>query len=354
MDCQGCGFASEDTAANGRGTDEGGDDGVDVLHEDTVGPYETVTLRSEDPKALTTWLGDHGYAVPSSVKPIIDAYVAEKNDFIALRLRPGESITRMTPVRVVTPGGDWLLPLRMVAAGVEDKGAITLLVFGEGRYTMPDLKELLVQPKDLIWDFSSFDFKTAHNYLDLRDELLAQNKGKVYLTTFAADGPSFAEKRFNSALGPNFTALAADYFQRAATNEGAINDCLSGQSLANAFSSSRLVQVEPNGTDEISSSVFACDTWTDVEAAMIGMHPSKLWLTRLEMDLPLSALTIDCRVERGPKQEGVSNDLVAVQAVNAPCPTATRVPTSTAPAFVVSGIVLSALARRRRRPTTRN
>jgi hypothetical protein len=38
-------------------------------------------------------------------------------DFIALRLRPQCSQRAMKPVRIITPGADPTLPLRMVAAG---------------------------------------------------------------------------------------------------------------------------------------------------------------------------------------------------------------------------------------------
>ena len=89
-----------------------------MVHEGTVGPYETVTLSAENPNALAEWLEDNGYALPDNVKPIVDAYVAEDFDFIALRLQPNQGVAAMTPVRVITPGSGYTLPLRMVAAGV--------------------------------------------------------------------------------------------------------------------------------------------------------------------------------------------------------------------------------------------
>jgi len=51
------------------------DDPVTVYSEDTVGPYETVIIGSEDAGALRTWLVDHGYQVGAETEPIIDHYI---------------------------------------------------------------------------------------------------------------------------------------------------------------------------------------------------------------------------------------------------------------------------------------
>jgi hypothetical protein len=112
---------------------------VYVLRGETVGAFQTVTLRSSNGDALSRWLAVNGYAVPDEVRPIIAAYVAEGADFIALRLRPGAGVQEMTPVRVITPGGDPLLPLRMVAAGTLETVDIVLYVIASSRSDMPDL-----------------------------------------------------------------------------------------------------------------------------------------------------------------------------------------------------------------------
>jgi hypothetical protein len=57
----GCGSAAPSSAGNDFSREEAG--GVTVLHEGTVGPYETVTLAASVPGALNNWLIDHGYNV---------------------------------------------------------------------------------------------------------------------------------------------------------------------------------------------------------------------------------------------------------------------------------------------------
>src|SRR5678815_4642605 len=77
---------SMSSATSGRGgVAEDMETPVTVVNQQTVGPYETVVLHSDDAMALTTWLTMNGYAVPDSVRPIIDFYTQRRMDFLALK-----------------------------------------------------------------------------------------------------------------------------------------------------------------------------------------------------------------------------------------------------------------------------
>jgi hypothetical protein len=149
--------------------------GVDVLKREVVGPYETVQLRSTDPTALNTWLTTNGFAIPADVQPVISAYVAEKFDFLALKLIPGAGIQAMRPVRISTTGASATLPLRMVAAGTGATVGITLWVVGEGRYEPQNFQSFIVKNEDLVWDWAA----GTSNYKDLcaAQATILQGKG---------------------------------------------------------------------------------------------------------------------------------------------------------------------------------
>jgi Uncharacterized protein conserved in bacteria (DUF2330) len=135
--------------------------GVQVLKQETVGPYETVQLRSADPAALSAWLGRNGFSIPVTIAPIVSAYVAEKFDFLALKLVPGKGIQSMRPVRVTTDGATPSLPLRMVAAGTGPNVGIGLWVVGAGRWEPQNFPTFTVKAEELTWNWaqSASDFK---------------------------------------------------------------------------------------------------------------------------------------------------------------------------------------------------
>jgi len=149
---------------------------VDVLRREVVGPYETVQLKSEDPAALESWLTQNGFNIPDDVKPVIQQYVAEKFNFLALRLRPGEGVQSMRPVRVTTQGAAAVLPLRMVAAGTGANVGITLWVVGEGRYEPQNFQSFVIKDEDIVWDWNT----GTSNYKALRAERSALQPGKTW------------------------------------------------------------------------------------------------------------------------------------------------------------------------------
>lgn len=197
----GCSASESASSAPGEGQ-------VQIVSQAVVGPYETVTLRATDPDALTRWLKSHAFAIPTSIEPTISAYVREGFDFIALRLAPRCGERQMRPVRVVTPGADPTLPLRMVAAGVGARVGITLYVIGEGRYHPQNFPDAQVDwESELTWSRSS----NRSNYQDLAAEAMAQSGGRAWLTEFAGrvDVAQAATRRYASSFHPS---LVDTYF----------------------------------------------------------------------------------------------------------------------------------------------
>ena len=178
-----CGF----DAASGAGgavnytTSTSTTGGVTVVAQQTVGPYETVQLNSTDPNALSDWLTQHGYNVPSDIQPIIDAYVNEGFDFLALKLVPGQGVNAMRPVRISTPGASPVLPLRMVAAGTGQITPITLWIMAEGRYATTNMPSFEIHGSDLVWNWDT----QSSNYGALRQAGFASTNNGGWLVEAA-------------------------------------------------------------------------------------------------------------------------------------------------------------------------
>ncbi len=331
----GCGFGSASSDEGGgaafRGTSGNYVPPVTVVHQETVGPYDTVVLRSTDPQALRTWLTDHGYVIPDEIQPIIDSYVTEGNDFLALRLSPGQGVTQMEPVRVITPGGDYLLPLRMVAAGVGSLVDIKLFVIGEQRYMMPDIAEVTVPTASLSFDY----LDSSTNYLQLREAALAQNAGKSYIASYARPGALWRTNdnplqtgaqvyatSATSGISYGANTLSSLYFAQAAADDGLRADCA-------VYPSAQSALVVDNCADDgtcttpaagqISINDFVCQEHSDLATALVGMHPDKVWVTRLELNLPSTALDVDCIVEPAVAQAEVTVFRTAEVLESPPC-----------------------------------
>lgn len=333
----GCASAQADSFSTAEGRD-GGEvpNPVIVVHEGTVGPYETVTLSSEDPEALQKWLDDHGYELPDEIKPTVTAYVNEGFDFIALRLIPGVGVNAMRPVRVVTPGAVLGLPLRMVAAGTGNETAIKLFVIGEGRYQTKNFENVELASQELVWDFDT----NSSNFSSLRASALKKNSGKAFLTSSAHAGSLLGEaydaqglltyQIQSSDFSYNRTAdsIAAAYFYQGDANGekvGDVNQCVArARQLANVN-----LQIVENcdeqgacgelGAGEASASDLVCGDLDDLAVALNGLHSRDLWVTRLEANLPRAALGTDLALEAAFDQSVVEHRIVVSKAINDPC-----------------------------------
>ncbi len=325
--------ASDFEGGTGGGVNQ---NGVNVLHEGTVGPYETVTLSAETPNALAAWLDENGYVMPEAVRPIVDAYVAEDFDFIALKLRPNQGVSAMKPVRVVSPGSGYTLPLRMVAAGVGEKVDIVLYVIGEGRYEATGFENVTVNPKLITWDFET----DRSDYALQRLGLLEAAGGRSWLTSYSqknallgqvADPLSGGFVGYTVGDGFQFTdTIGGAYFMQGFDNGEVENEeTVSLQScLANldAVSGSGVVtnlcdeegNCDNPGAGQIDARLLACGNLDDLAVALDGMHPEDVVLTRLEANLPVEALDADLKLGASDDQGVVDSRFQAGLKVN-PC-----------------------------------
>lgn len=202
-------------APNAAATDSEASDGEDVMvyYQGAVGPYETVTIGSEDPGALVAWLNDHGYAVPESTLPTIAHYVEMNNVFIALRLAPEFGVEQMQPVRVTIPGRSITFPLQMVKVGSGTDLGLTLWVFGDARFHSMNYPDATVRDEDIVWDSNL----GRSNYVELFDKAVLDAAGKGWVTEFAE--PAGYVWLGSSTDAPLATeGLATPYLTRLRTN----------------------------------------------------------------------------------------------------------------------------------------
>ncbi|MBW2461494.1 MAG: DUF2330 domain-containing protein, partial [Deltaproteobacteria bacterium] len=155
---------------------------VTIYSQEVVGPYETVTIGADDAGSLVGWLTDNDYAVPDTLLPTIDHYVAQDMNFVVLRLSPTAGVSQMQPVRVTTPGAQVSFPLRMIAAGIGTTVSLELFLIAEGRWEAQNFPNAEVDSADLYYDWAT----GAFNYDDVVADVLASNDGRTWLTEFSS------------------------------------------------------------------------------------------------------------------------------------------------------------------------
>lgn len=299
----GCGSSSDTASAFGGGFDDAGSStpGVTVVRQETVGPYEAVTLRSTMGDSLEAWLTANGFDVPASMVPTLSAYASEGFDFIALKLRPGQSVRAMQPVRVVTDGADPSLPLRMVAAGVGANVGLELYVVAEGRYHTQNFPDAVVDFSKLTWD----GVAQRSNFAQLEDDALAANGGRGWITQ-----SSSPVEMYGATTGPS-PGLASLY-DSLCTPSFTVNPPCDAAAPTDASGDAAEAGSSDAATDAPSHDAAACPPPSkpalcdDITVATNGIR-GHVWVTRLRAKLPSQALAVgDLRLEAADQRQ-VSN-----------------------------------------------
>jgi hypothetical protein len=279
---------------------------VTVTKQQNVGPYETVQLHATDASALNNWLVQNGFTLPAAVLPVIDAYVTEGFDFLAMKLLPNVGIQAMRPVRVTMPGASVSLPLRMASIGTGATVGITIWVVSEGRYQPQNFPFFHIEDSALIWDWTT----SSSNYTALRASNEAALNGAgweiesaITLSQQLISSVVLSGGQYNPYGGfgsaPPSDA-SQDYLPVGTPDDGGLDD--GGTADGGAYESADQVRND------------------DIAALFAGISGQNAFITRMRSDLSHTAMTNDFIVQASPDQSELSNIRQVTQSVNLQCP----------------------------------
>jgi hypothetical protein len=304
----------------------------------------------------------------------------------------------MEPVRIVTPGADPTLPLRMVAAGAGTKVDLVLWILGEGRWETQNFPSVTMDDTQLSWD----DSQELSNYAAVSQSVMAQNGGRTWLTEYAQAIEPYAYAAPSGAANPTLyqayyafcggtgpsngssvvrpppcahtTPLDASF--EASSNEGSeagaegnageagdaaeASDAGDADGEGGAGEAGDDAGAEAGGGDAGASAppTDPCQAFDDLDVAMLGIDPTNVWLTRIRASLPANALATDLVLMAGPQTQVSNLHQVTTpaggsapgQASDASCDTGAqrREAFGTVTLFVLTCAGLTAILRRRR------
>ena len=333
------GMSSSDDSAGyaplgGGGVDGGVDEsGVVVTGMETVGPYDVVQIHGKDEGSIVGWLRTNKYVIPTSIEPILTAYVAEGFDFVAVRLHPGKGVQSMRPIRVSWRGATVSLPLRMVAAGVGASVGIKLFVVGSGRWRTKNFPSFVIDPTTLTWDFAT----ESSNYVTERAARAKPFGGSAFALESSVDLRATQIPTTAEDPPPELDAGALDASDSAPddatpTDGADASEVATDASDAGSTDSAADVATGDDATDSPAIDPRASDV-----VVAFGSQAHRR-VTRLRADLPVSALASDLVLEADESQALVAVDVPVTKYKNelTVCPYgATGLGASGAPASIL-------------------
>jgi hypothetical protein len=270
---------------------------VTVTKQENVGPYATVQLHATDSSALNGWLTQNGYVIPADAQLVVDQYVKEGFDFLAMKLLPNQGVQSMRPVRVSTPGASLSLPLRMASVGTGNTVGITIWIVSDGRYEPQNFPFFHIDDSELVWDWS----KSLSNYTSLR----AQHEAALGQKGWEIE----SSLSLNEQAITNVILSGGQYYGYG----GGI-----GQVAPSDPAQDYLAIGDPDAGPDAGMTAEEVRT-ADVNALFVGMTGPNVRVTRVRSDIAHAAMTADLVFQASADQSELSNVRNLTRGINETC-----------------------------------
>lgn len=184
--------ATEDGGTNGGGH-------VDVISQQTVGPYDSAVLSSTDAGALQAWLRANSYDLTPEGEAALVPYVNEGFYFVALKLSQDKGVGDLRPIVLDFTGDVPCIPIRLTAIAAKPDMPITAYVLASARAVPTNYRHVLINEARIDW------FNFGSNYRSVASLAVDEAGGRAFLTEAAGttstllSGSRLDDGRLNTA-----------------------------------------------------------------------------------------------------------------------------------------------------------
>ncbi|MDD5308912.1 MAG: DUF2330 domain-containing protein [Deltaproteobacteria bacterium] len=168
--------------------DAGADGGssVDVWDEGEVGVFDYAVITATSIDDMLTWLGDNGFVVPETAKPVLQHYVDLSWFFVAMKLSPGTGFgnAATSTIKFSYLSETMTYPLYMSSISAASHLGILLYVLAPHRM---DAAGAYVTSEIATNELDAITPETT-NYEDLFAKAIDVNGGRAFAVEYAGSG----------------------------------------------------------------------------------------------------------------------------------------------------------------------
>ncbi len=157
----------------------GGEEGVQVLSREAVGPFDVAKLRVEGVSDLRDWLDANGYQIPEATDEKLAPYVDRGAAFVAVKLLPGRDAGDISPLRLSFTASNPAIPIVPTSVAAEPDMGIIVHVLGGSRAIPMNYRHVLINEAAIDWQGG------GQNYPDVVSQAADEANGKAFATDYA-------------------------------------------------------------------------------------------------------------------------------------------------------------------------
>jgi uncharacterized protein (TIGR03382 family) len=175
--------------------------GVNVIAEEQVGPYDTVTLEASNADLLVAWLQDAGYDLPEDLEPVLAPYIADGQAFVALKLSSGRDTGDLQPLGMRYSGSAASIPIQLTAIAALPDLPLEVYVLGDSRAVPDNYLHVTLNDAAIDW------WNQGANYPEVLSIGADEAGGHAFATEFSGPLDSFRGRLWRDDLAGFVTSL---------------------------------------------------------------------------------------------------------------------------------------------------
>ena len=168
------------------------DDGVTVVTQSQVGPYDYAILQATDTLALFDWLAANDYVIPATAAPLVESYVlmGDQMHFVAFKLQKDRTVGEIAPVVLKYDDDQPMIPIQLTAIATQPDLGVTVGLLGDARAVPENYLHVLINEARIDW------LSGGSNYDALINDAMDEAGGQAFTTEFAGASDRFANAFF--------------------------------------------------------------------------------------------------------------------------------------------------------------
>ena len=168
------------------------DDGVTVVTQSQVGPYDYAILQATDTLALFDWLAANDYIIPATAAPLVESYVlmGDEMHFVAFKLQKDRTVGEIAPVVLKYDDDQPMIPIQLTAIATQPDLGVTVGLLGDARAVPENYLHVLINEARIDW------LSGGSNYDALINDAMDEAGGQAFTTEFAGASDRFANAFF--------------------------------------------------------------------------------------------------------------------------------------------------------------
>ena len=193
---------------------------VEVIAEQTVGDYQTVTFRASEAGAAVQWLRDNGFIVNATTSIYMESYIAENMVFVAAKLVPGAGASAVKPLKLRYRAAYPSVPLILTAVAAQPHLTVTAFIYGAKPFTAMSHPTVTLDSTRLAVDPTG-----RNNYPMLLARTIDEHGGDAFVVEYSGPSSPSVVGTGNCCGATDSCKIANDNLCQCPGNEIDAKDC---------------------------------------------------------------------------------------------------------------------------------